>query len=156
MKQETGLKVLSTISAEISERILPSVEKVAKKQAASAFAGEFYSSNDHVSHSISVAVDSQPRLKLTAWRYNGTDVLEELERFWGQKQDVRLVPNELYGKGKAGFTGISGGHAWQTIDALRYGNVGLEHFVFGLDDTGSATSLQAVALRGTLPRLKCG
>ncbi|KAK4550300.1 hypothetical protein LTR36_003267 [Oleoguttula mirabilis] len=155
VKREAGLKVLSIVSDEIQEVVLPALESIAKRKAERAFAGSYASNSDGVSHSIVVDVDAQPGLKVTEWVYNGTDVLGELGRPWTSRNqvfDLRLQSNELYGGKMVGFTGVFGKAAWETVDLYRYGNIGVEQFAFEVDNSGVAVSVRSVALRDTLKR----
>lgn len=155
IKGNAGLKVISDVNDEVAKTLLPALEDIGRERTERAFAGRYSSSVHGVAHSITVGVDPQAALGLTEWLYNGTDILKELGRPWTQKDqvlDFRLQPNELYGANETGFTGTFGGYSWQAVDMYRYAKVGLEQFVFEVDENGIAVSLQSKGLRATLKK----
>jgi hypothetical protein len=157
IKRNAGFKIISVVNNHVLRTILPALDNVARYQAKRAFAGRYSSSlPGGTSHSITLEVDSQPALKLTKWVYNCTDMLMELGRPFVERGgviDFRLQPNELYTGNITGFTGIYGSNPWEIVDLFSYGNVGLEQFVFELDSSGVATSIQSKGLRDTLKKV---
>lgn len=81
--------------------------------------------------------------------------------------DFRLYPNDLYTEGQVGFTGQyeiipepsdqglfnSRCGTWGGVDSFKYANVGIESFIFNVDETtGIATRVEPKALRVSLMR----
>lgn len=155
LKQQAGLQVISGVGNGIVQLLLPTLEDIAKERATQSFVGLYKSTGD-VPHTIILEADSRPAIRLTKWIYNGTDILQELGRPFsrsGQAVDFRLQPNGLNSNNALGFTGLCSGDAWETVNLFRYGNVGLDQFVFDLDAGGMAVSVQLKALRAVLKRV---
>lgn len=154
IKLDAGLRVVSAVVEEMVNTVLPAFEEIAVGKAKRAFAGTYTSlSSDDLAHSLVIVVDSQPALKVVEWLYNGTDILKEVSHpFIGSDPPLGflLQPNGFNTGNKIGFTGVSGGAPWSIVDNLRYGKIGLEQFVFDMDDNGEAISLQSMGLRSTL------
>ena len=112
-----------------------------------------------------IVVDSQPGLKIEKWMSNGADVLaamsDELEAYDEPTDpNFRLFPNLLYpSNGQVvGFVGstrwLTGPFpAWESVDGFTYGSVGVDNFVFKMDESEQrAMSIEPLAYRVSLRR----
>lgn len=147
--------MISGVDNGIVKLLLPALEDIARERATQSFGGLYISTGD-TPHTIVLEADSHPAIRLTKWIYNGTDFLQELGRPFsenGQTVDFLLQPNGLNNDNALGFTGLCSGDAWETVNLFRYGNVGLDQFVFDVDTGGMAVSVQVKALRPVLKRV---
>lgn len=154
LKQQAGLQVISGVNKGIARILLPALEDIAKERATQSFSGVYISDGD-VPHTIVVEADSHPAIKLTKWVYNGTDILQELGRPFSENSQTvgfRLQPNGLNKDNTIGFTALCSGDAWETVNLFRYGNIGLDQFLFDMDTSGVAISVQSNALRAVLKK----
>lgn len=143
---------------------LPALEDVARQQATADFSGT-YGSTVHNS-SLTIVTDAEPGLKISSWISEGVDVLKTMRRTLSALDeppdvDFRLYPNLLYSNSHVGFAAVSGFltgsspsyPAWESIDGLTYGSVGIDNFVFEIDPkTRRAINVQPLAWRTTLER----
>ncbi|KAJ5238421.1 hypothetical protein N7468_003040 [Penicillium chermesinum] len=159
---------LGALSADtISETLLPALEEAAKRQANTRFSGTYSQNNSN--SSITIATDDGPGLVVTKWSNNGTNMLQSyatLNGFTDPSQlDIRLYPTGLTSPGQLSFRAVippllpdgigpftSSCITWVTLDSHIYGNIGLDEFVFGIGDDGTADSISPRALRIILPK----
>ncbi|KAF1357019.1 beta-lactamase/transpeptidase-like protein [Delphinella strobiligena] len=168
--------LLAAASDIVADIYLPALEQAAKQQALTNFAGTYKSSM--MNSTLVLEVDqAKPGVGLTKFISNGTDLLPLLAALYandGDTLDIRLYPSNLRtpagnGQTKVPFlalfadadystsTGIfastfSDG-TWQVIDEWHYGNVGLDEFLFTLDEGGRAVSVSPRVLRTILGRV---
>lgn len=154
----------------ISAILLPALEASAKNQAAARFAGEYYGMDD-TNSSMTITTDDGPGLLVTSWINNGTDMIHSLMTL-GHVTDpstfsIRLYPTGLDSPGQMSFRALmpptlstagngpftSSCITWVTVDALIYGNVGVDEFVFYLDPAGDAEGISPRVLRTTLVKI---
>lgn len=156
------------LSDMISGVILPTLEASAKTEAKYKYEGVYRSKTGN--SSIIVKSDSEPGLNVTQWVFHGKDTFKALGDIMGNVNSVRLYPtglekfksNELSfraiiqdlapAKGIGPFTRSC--KSWETINQAFYGNVGLDEFVFTLDDDGNGKTLTPRAWREELTRVK--
>ena len=162
--------------------ILPALEAQAAAEAARHFVGEYVSTDANLNSSVSVVYlnnESSSGLVISSWISNGTDVLAS-SLFQGIKP--RLLPSipnqsdKVVGKvafqastnpqtnsyttvvasdlGNIGpFRGqYATNFDWLTVDLTHYGGVGVNLFVFDVEEGGKATALSPVATRIKLQR----
>jgi hypothetical protein len=160
--------VKNVLPNEIMNRLLPLLADISQEQAARNFAGHYTLANSN--SSVTLTTDDQPGLKVSEYISNGVDIIDTVFGLFGNDIDFRLVPSHLYGKGKVGFTGVYQPPAkplpdgtwywpcqtWLDIDDFTLGSVPLGEFVFDVDDTGAACSVELKALRQTLNRKQVG
>lgn len=156
----------------IGEEVLGVLEDVARDQAGSRFTGNYVSAaTENINSSLTIEVDDQPGLRVTNWISNGTEILDTIlpKGEMGSYVDFRLQPNGLYdGDDRVGFTGTYerlpkpvyfgpmdlNCASWPTVDTFIYGNVGIEEFVFEVDErTGMVVGVEPKALRIRLEKV---
>ncbi|CEJ59343.1 hypothetical protein PMG11_07971 [Penicillium brasilianum] len=154
----------------ISARLIPGLEASAKSQATTRFAGNYAASNG-TNSSMAITTDDGPGLLVTSWVNNGTNMIESMMTLAGHTQDpstfsIRLYPTGLESPGQISFRALmpptlstvgngpftSSCIAWVTVDGKVYGNVGIDEFVFNVDETGSVNSIAPLVLRTTLSK----
>ncbi|KAI9847188.1 MAG: hypothetical protein M1837_003051 [Sclerophora amabilis] len=159
--------------------ITPALEQAAKNEAKEIFAGS-YSTKDmtaSIQSSITIEVgdDRKPGLEVTRWEYNGMDAFALITALVGadpgdrDKVSIRLYPmglnsyNGADGIKKSGFRALYGVSdpdapgaddctSWMAVDALEYGAIGVDNFLFGIGKDEIATSIEPRALRSILYR----
>lgn len=171
---------LQLLNRMITETFLPAFELAAQEQTAHRFAGTYASSETDGSSKMSLTLvvsDGGLGLGVYNWTEGGQDRLksyfaaieegnvEELT----QKPTLRLYPVGLFGGQKLAFRGVfevagqgnvfsNGGTppfrtycaSWSTVGAPTYGNVGLDDFVFEVDQNGRTIALIARGARRTM------
>lgn len=151
----------------ISALLLPALEASAKNQAAARYAGE-YTATDSTNSSIAITTDDGPGLLITSWVNNRTDMIQSLMTL-GHVSDpstfgIRLYPTGLESPGQISFRALmppslstagngpftSSCITWVTVDGQVYGNVGIDEFVFNMDERGVVNGIIPRVLRTTL------
>ena len=148
----------------IEKIFLPALEDVAREQAKASFSGRYTTNMEN--SSITIIVDKKPGLKISEWISDGVDLLGEMRdqlssyNFRQTDPDWRLYPNLLYPAGgrTIGFAASSRWAAgpfpaWETIDGVVYGSIGIDNFVIEMDENGEkAVSVEPLAYRIQLQR----
>ncbi|KAK4494089.1 hypothetical protein PRZ48_014387 [Zasmidium cellare] len=169
--QNGSIAVRQVLSNLLTSTVLPAVAKATKSQAHDTFAGH-YTALPHLNSSLTIATDDLPGLKITSWISNGTDFKATfVEKYLGE--DIRLMPNLLYDKtgDRVGFTAtfsvpkvdadpVADGDpstwywkcpSWIAAGAIRWGDVGVEQFVF---ERGGEGVVEGVVSKGLRVRMK--
>ncbi|KAI3290090.1 hypothetical protein DTO002I6_6495 [Penicillium roqueforti] len=161
---------LNAHADDIGDVVLTALMETATEQAARNFGGEYKVSN--INSSIVVEYDSLPGLYIQEFVSNGTDFRATLAGLVGVAKpadlSIRLYPTQLVedsGSGsKQGFRAVfqdvtelaDAGTAtcvsWLDIGRLQYGGHGLDEFIFSLDQSGQAVSVEIPALRISLQK----
>ncbi|KAF3388520.1 Beta-lactamase-like protein [Penicillium rolfsii] len=154
----------------VSGILLPALEKSAKEQAAANFAGHYAAANG-VNSSIALATDRGPGLLITTWVNNGTDMIQSLMTLGHvtvpHTFSIRLYPTGLESPGQLSFRALmpptlstagngpftSSCISWVAVGGQVYGNVGIDEFIFNLDEKGVVRSITPRVLRTTLPKV---
>ncbi|CAI7653968.1 unnamed protein product [Penicillium pancosmium] len=165
-----GHAVVAMVADLVAQTILPALEYIAKDQARVRFAGTYSAPSGGVNSSISIATDFGPGLRVTNWTSNSTDMFQSLATLRGANDTsqitIRLYPTGLETPGNISFRALippdlgltpigpftGSCITWVTVDSFIYGGVGLDEFVFALDDNLSATSVSPRVLRIDLQR----
>lgn len=153
----------------ISARLIPGLEASAKDQAAAKFAGTYATPNG-TNSSIEITTDDGPGLLVTSWVNNGTNMIQSMMTL-GHAQDpstfsIRLYPTGLESPGQISFRALmpptlstagngpftSSCITWVIVDGQVYGNVGIDEFVFNVDETGIVNSITPRVLRTVLAK----
>ncbi|RLL96047.1 hypothetical protein CFD26_101323 [Aspergillus turcosus] len=139
----------------IAAALIPALEQSAKDQARQRFAGTYALKHGYNS-SITITTDEGPGLKVTSWISNSTNMFATIMDLEGLTDlslvSVRLYPTGLKSPGQISFRAViqqlptsdgigpftSSCITWFTVDLLVYGNVGLDEFVFELNEKGDA------------------
>lgn len=157
------------VSNLVVETLIPALDLAAKEEANHQFSGT-YALPDRNS-SITIASDDGPGLKVADWINDSKDMVEAVSVLFGvgdpSQASVRLYPTGLKSHGQISFRAIIRGPSqipvtegpfslacasWIMVDSKKYGNVGVDEFLFDLDSDGEAVSVSPRALRETLPR----
>lgn len=160
----TGDLTKSSLSDEIINTLLPTLGEIAKDQAHTKFSGHFTSTSSNTS--VTVTTDGAPGLKVTQYISDSINFLDTVFALFGEDIDFRLVPNFLYGGNKIGFTAVyqppekvstnetwyDACPSWLDIDDFTFASVPLGQFVFEIDESGKAGSVEIKALGTTLAR----
>jgi hypothetical protein len=164
-----NIEVLSDI---VGQALLPALESAAKAEANSAYAGTYTIFGSRNS-SMTIGTDGGPGLSVTKWTLEGLDVLPVLAELAGAKIEsddqlsLQLYPTGLKNTVAGTVTAtawrasiqavpytVDPGvfsqdcHTWITVDIVVNGVFGLDHFVFELDGSGKAKSIQPKFLQG--------
>ncbi|KAJ5529943.1 hypothetical protein N7527_003336 [Penicillium freii] len=154
----------------IGDVVLEALMKTAIEQAAKNFGGKYKASN--INSSITVKYDSLPGLYIQEFVSNGTDFRATLAEIVGVAKpadlSIRLYPTQLVEESGSGSkqafravfqditeladNGTPTCVSWLDLDKLQYGGRGLDEFVFSLDQSGQAVSVEIPALRVSLEK----
>ncbi|OQE36122.1 hypothetical protein PENCOP_c012G02548 [Penicillium coprophilum] len=154
----------------IGDVVLGALMKTAIKQAAENFGGAYKALK--INSSITVEYDSLPGLYIQEFVSNSTDFRATLAGIMGITKpadlSIRLYPTQLVqgsGSGsqqafRAVFqdmteladNGTPTCVSWLDLDRLQYGGRGLDEFIFSLDQSGQAVSVEIPALRISLEK----
>lgn len=166
-----GVDKVASLSDVVASAIIPALEQAGKEQADKTFGGTYSSSGDSkLNSSITITTDGGPGLKVECWISNSTDMFELIMPLVGAPQlsdvSVRLYPTGLKSPSQVSFRAVIQSlssssssigpftrscSTWETVDTFHYGNVGVDEFVFQLDQTtGEAVSVSPRALRVSL------
>lgn len=158
---------LALASDMVSAILIPALEQSAKNQAHQRFAGTYALANTN--SSITLTTDEGPGLLVTNWINNSSSMLTAFMALNGihdpSQLSIRLYPTGLESPGKISFRAVtppalppgigpftSSCITWVTLDSHVYGNVGIDEFVFNVDQSGNAVSVSPRALRTTLKK----
>ncbi|KAL2825082.1 beta-lactamase/transpeptidase-like protein [Aspergillus cavernicola] len=158
----------------IGDVVLEALMNVAIEQAAENFGGAYKAasasnSNAAINSSITVKYDDLPGLYIQEFISNGTDFRETLAELVGIASpgdlSIRLYPSQLVDEEDDGSGSRQAFRAvfqdtteladndtptcvsWLDLDKFRYGGRGLDEFIFSLDQSGQAVSVEIPALR---------
>ena len=152
----------------IAEEMIPALEQNAIVQASMAFSGTYYAELGNTSLSIAAAQDSTPGLSVKSFAMGETDVravYAELNRIEPENLSFRLYPTDIVSetaRGKrmafrASFQDVTAladagtptCETWRYIDELQVNGIGLDKFVFDLEDD-KVVSVDVPALNARL------
>jgi len=168
------------INQVVTEIFTPAFEKAALEQAVRNFAGTYVASDNTTSpQSLTiVAGDGPAGLGVQNWTSGDLDLVKSyfaaknlmaLDEVPGQPT-LRLYPMDLHNGKQVAFRGVyeipnkdgvysSGSRpfekycaTWSQLSEPQYGNIGLDDFVFDIDEMGKATAITARGERKTLKR----
>jgi hypothetical protein len=153
----------------LGNSILPAVQQAVREEAQAKYAGNYSSSA--LNSSITFTTDSsKPGLGITSWISNGTDMMAVsnylLTSSISANFSARLYPTELQVTAADGSKQVvlkaifedlatqakdsrftAGCGTWIGPTAFVYGAMALDEFVFTLDPSGNAVSVEVSALR---------
>lgn len=159
----------------VTEAILPALEAQAAAEAARNFVGTYVSTNSNLNSSVTVSFNASIGLSISTWISNGTDVLAS-SLFAGTKPRLLpSIPNQSNGAGKVAFQASTNAKTnsfsvaskfgtgpftaqyatnidWMTVDLTYYGGIGVNLFVFDVDEGGNATAVSPVVTRARLEK----
>lgn len=154
----------------IGDVVLEALMKTAIEQAAENFGGAYKASK--INSSIAVGYDHLPGLYIQEFVSNGTDFRATLAGIVGVAKpadlSIRLYPTQLVEDSGSGSrqafravfqdmteladNGTPTCVSWLDLDRLQYGGRGLDEFIFSLDQSGHAVSVELPALQVSLKK----
>jgi hypothetical protein len=159
---------------QIIDIVFPALEEVAREQANEAYAGTYTSTLNNSTTTITFSTEAgKPGLGIEDWLHNGTNLLDALSEFSGQRlttDNFRLLPAGLDRKLEDGSTEISwkalirdskpheeksvfaACDAWFTEELTPYGHHTLDQVLFTLGPDGKATKVALRAWKTVLQR----
>ncbi|KAF5013005.1 hypothetical protein FDECE_952 [Fusarium decemcellulare] len=170
---------INIINDMVTEIMVPAFEAAAAEQAAQNFAGTYVATNDSSIEMTIVGMDGRLGLGVQNWTMGELDLLvtyytaisgSDSVSTEGPRPSLRLYPVGLRDDKQVAFRGVFGQAssknsfapggspwifgctAWAGVGEPSYGNIGLDDFVFEVDETGRATAITARGLRTTLRR----
>jgi hypothetical protein len=162
--------LVAALTDTVANALIPALEEAAREEADNVYTGT-YSAQTNSSSVISI--DDGPGLRLEQWISNSVDMFQVIRALNGiDTPDIRLYPTGLqqkrngclYQSFRAVFGSLeSAGEAigpvtgssitWELVDSYKYGNVGVDEFLFELDaGTGEVVSVSPRALRESLQK----
>jgi hypothetical protein len=162
----TAADVAATLSEVVANTFGAALEAAAKTQAVCKFAGS-YTATDGSNSSVVISSSDTFGLAVASWISEGNDMFANIELTQGIRStslqfSARLMPvNTNYGdlaslpfRAVLGFGGPAPSNVfnlncatWTTVDALNYGGVPLDLFVFQVDGGGAVTGLSLPVLQ---------
>lgn len=168
--------VAATLSEMVARAFGPALEAAAKTQAIGKYAGS-YTALDGTNSSVVIGMSDTFGLAVESWTSEGNDMFANIELTQGITSTTlqilaRLVPVNLQSvdaetnttslpfRAVLGFAGLAPSNVfnlncatWTTIDALNYGGMPLDLFIFQENGEGGVTGLSLPALRVALGRV---
>ncbi|KAF5989510.1 putative beta-lactamase-like 1 [Fusarium bulbicola] len=169
--------MLSYLPDLLAQTLLPAAENTARDTAVARFAGTFEGPKSRLTVAMS------DTLVVRNWTRAGVDVLAMQAALTWPGLDLipvlRLYPMGLEGNKRISFRGVFEAHladestseaetnateasagpfsggclSWGGVDALTYGNIGVDDFEFEIDEDGQATGLAPRVMRETLKKV---
>ena len=160
-----GPQQIRFLSDLLTEVFYPALEAAAKEEANSAYAGTFRDPTG-INSSVTITTDDRPGLGLQQWIFNGTEVSSLVRALVFPQSNTSLeLIFRLYPTGlkttKAGQVTRTAWRAvldfasplgpgplsptcasWGAVDALTYGGIGFDEFIFNLGPDGRAVSVE--------------
>lgn len=167
--------VINTIAEIVAQTIIPVLHQSAREEATKNLVGQ-YNADAALNSSILLDADLEG-LVVEKWISNGSDLLELAETYsqitnGGHIRSVRLYPTDLVDvigdRRRVGYRalfdiGESNSpvmrvfdqylNAWGQVDQNTYGKIGVDDFVFELDEDGDAVSMEPRVLGLKLMRI---
>ncbi|RSL55278.1 hypothetical protein CEP53_007163 [Fusarium sp. AF-6] len=169
---------MNIINEMVTDIMIPAFEAAAAEQAIKNFAGTYVAADNSMEMKI-VGLDGHMGLGVQNWTSGDIDLLvtyyaallmAESVSDTSPRANLRLYPVGLHGGGKVAFRGVYGLNtnesvfgsrdepwlggcgAWAGVGEPPYGNVGLDDFVFDVNEDGRAITIMARGARKTLQR----
>ncbi|WAO88762.1 Beta-lactamase domain-containing protein [Fusarium falciforme] len=169
---------MNIINEMVTDIMVPAFEAAAVEQAIKNLAGTYVATDNSMEMTI-VSLDGHLGLGVQNWTSGDLDLLvtyyaalsmAESVSSTSPSANLRLYPVGLHGGGKVAFRGVYGLNtnesvfgsrdepwlggcgAWAGVGEPPYGNIGLDDFVFDVDENGRATAITARGARKTLQR----
>lgn len=169
--------VAAVLSNMVANNFGPALEEAAKMQAVGKYAGS-YTASDGSNSSVTIGMSDTFGLAVESWISEGNDMFADIELTQGITSSTlqflaRLMPVNLRSvdaeakitslpfRAVLGFAGPAPSNVfslncatWTTVDALNYGGLPIDLFVFQANGSGQVTGLSLPALRVTLGRVE--
>ncbi|GAM38701.1 hypothetical protein TCE0_033r09643 [Talaromyces pinophilus] len=162
--------LVAALTDTVANVLIPALEEAAREEANNVYTGTY---SAQTNSSLVISIDDGPGLRLEQWISNSVDMFQVIRALNGiDTPDIRLYPTGLqqkrngclYQSFRAVFGSLeSAGEAigpvtgssitWELVDSYKYGNVGVDEFLFELDaGTGGMVSVSPRALRESLQK----
>ncbi|EED16113.1 beta-lactamase, putative [Talaromyces stipitatus ATCC 10500] len=168
-------ELVAALTDAVAQSLIPALELAAREKARQIYTGVYSGQGtDKKNSSLVISMDNGPGLKVTQWVSDSQDMLQVAEALTGSDSlEVRLYPTALQQKRDGSclmqsFRAVFGSPttsnkfigpvtgssiSWEFVDSYKYGNVGVDEFLFELDTgTGKVVSVSPRALRQTLQK----
>ncbi|KAK7420246.1 hypothetical protein QQX98_002901 [Neonectria punicea] len=167
--ESSGLDLLSVLPGLVTQTMLLALEEAARSKAKSRFAGEYESPHGKLVIGVD---DALPGLAVRNWTRGAVDVLQTFQDIFAMGfAGLRLYPAGVEGNGTVRFRGVyenrrevpSSGKvdpwtdlcmSWGGVEAIKYGNIGIDDFEFKLDDNGNVLGITPRVWKELLPKVK--
>lgn len=166
---------VAALTDTVAQLLIPTLEEAAREETDNVYTGT-YSVQDtaKTNSSLVISIDDGTGLKVSQWISNSQDMFQVIEALSGiNTPDIRLYPTGLqqkrngsclYQSFRAVFGSANSGESigpvtgssitWELVDSYKYGNVGVDEFLFELDArTGEVVNVSPRALRQTLQKV---
>jgi hypothetical protein len=170
---------MNTINSLLTEAMVPAFEAAAAEQATHNLVGTYAATDNSSMEMIIVGLDGRLGLGVQKWTLGDLDLLvanyaalsgSGLVTKASPRASLRLYPVGLHDDGQVAFRGVYGPDsntssfsqgdkpwlggcgAWGGVGEPAYGNVGLDDFVFDVDNSGKGLAITTRGLRKTLRR----
>lgn len=174
----SAANVAAALSNMVAQTFGASLEEAAKQQANATYSGTYASpSTSGTNSSLTISINERFGLGIDSWISNGADMFTDIELTQGiTSADNLTVITRLVPAGLESFNASSGLTSrafraifsfdgpvptnvfdlncatWTTSDALNYGGLPLDLFVFELNDGGIVQNVNMPSLHATLVR----
>ncbi|KAF5009111.1 hypothetical protein FDECE_4663 [Fusarium decemcellulare] len=157
----------------VIDAVVPALEAQAAKEAGKNLEGYYVSNIEGLNSSLCLSQnETTGDINISSWISNGTDMMPIGEKTLSPKGGLRLVPSiRDSGSGQMAFVAeqdwapdmkgdgplaqlVRKRADWIYTDTFTYGGVGIESFVFEVDDKGRAQTVSPAITRAKLQRLK--
>ncbi|KAI9039315.1 serine hydrolase domain-containing protein [Aspergillus affinis] len=162
-------EVVSYLSDYVATAILPTLDQIAQRAADKRFSGTYVVRDTN--STITISTDDGLGLKVTNWTKGNIPIFEVLSKFSGAESpadlSVRLYPTGLETESRVSFRAVikdmakqspgigpftSSCFTWLTVDGMQFNGVGMDEFVFDVDEKGRAVRVSPRAWQYVLER----
>jgi hypothetical protein len=167
--------LVAALTDTVAQLLIPALEEAAREEAGNVYTGT-YNAQDRAktNSSLVISINDGPGLKVEQWISDSQDMFQVIEALSGiDTPDIRLYPTGLQQKRSGSclyqsFRAVFGSAnsresidpvtgssiTWELVDSYKYGNVGVDEFLFELDaGTGEVVNVSPRALRQTLEKV---
>lgn len=164
-----GADLLSLLPSLITQAMIPALEEASREAAKARFAGKYQNSHGKIVIGVD---DTLSGLVVQNWTRGAVDMLQTFRDVFNMGYaGLRLYPAGIENNGTIRFRGVYENRAdepvstdldpwtdlcmsWGGIDAVKYGDIGIDDFEFKLNEDGKATSITPKVWRETLNKVK--
>ncbi|KAH8665353.1 beta-lactamase/transpeptidase-like protein [Ilyonectria robusta] len=164
-----GADLLSLVPSLITQTMIPALEEASRETAKARFAGKYENSHGKIVVGVD---DTLSGLVVQNWTRGAVDMLQTFRDVFNMGYaGLRLYPAGIENNGTIRFRGVYENRAvepvstdldpwtdlcmsWGGVDAVKYGDIGIDDFEFKLDNSGHATGITPRVWRETLDKVK--
>jgi hypothetical protein len=165
--------LVAALTDTVAQSLIPALEEAAREEADNVYTGTYRAQDTtKTNSSLVISIDDGPGLIVEQWISNSVDMFQVVEALSGiDTPDIRLYPTGLQQKrngclyqsfravfGSSENSGDSIGPVtgssitWELVDTYKYGNVGVDEFLYELDARTGVVNVLPRALRQTLQK----